>query len=97
MNDYEIDYVDGSRDSQLLLYQNYLYTKHGKYYMCRNKDCKLLVKLIVSDGEVLVMPRDPKHEHFQVTDCEIACLKSIQKIYKMYNINKELIKVYHFK
>ena len=46
MNDYEIDYVDGSRDSQLLLYQNYLYTKHGK---CRNKDCKLLVKLTVSD------------------------------------------------
>ena len=97
MNDYEIDYVDGSRDSQLLLYQNYLYTKHGKYYMCRNKDCKLLVKLKVSDGEVLVQPRDPKHGHFQVTDCEIACLKSIQKIYKMYNINKEMIKVYHFK
>jgi hypothetical protein len=96
MNDYEIDYVDGSR-IQLLLYQNYLYTKHGKYYMCRNKDCKLLVKLTVSDGEVLVEPRDPKHGHFQVTDCEIACLKSIQKIYKMFNIYKELIKVYHFK
>ena len=31
MNDYEIDYVDSSRDSQLLLYQNYLYTKNGKY------------------------------------------------------------------
>jgi len=44
MNDYEIDYVDGSRDSQLLLYQNYLYTKHGKYYMCRNKD-KLTVSV----------------------------------------------------
>ena len=51
--------------------------------MCRNKDCKLLVKLTVSDGEVLVEPRDPKHEHFQVTDCEIACLKSIQKMKKV--------------
>ena len=71
--------------------------KHGKYYMCRNKDCKLLVKLTVSDGEILVEPRDPKHGHFQVTDCEIACLKSIQKIYKMYSIYKKLIKVYHFK
>ena len=26
MNNYELDYVDGNRDSQLLLYQNHLYT-----------------------------------------------------------------------
>jgi len=88
MNNYEIDYVDASRDSQLLLYQNYFYTKHGKYYMCRNKDCKLLVKLTVSEGEVLVEPRDPKHGHFQVTDCEIACLKSIKKMKKDVNTNR---------
>ena len=76
MNDYEIDYVDGSRDSQLLLYQNYLYTKHGKYYMCRNKDCKLLVKLTVSDGEVLVEPRDTKNiqnvQHIQGVDQSVS-------------------------
>ena len=40
-------------DSQLLLYQSYLYYKHGKYYI-------LLVKLTVTDDEVLVEPRDPK-------------------------------------
>ena len=28
--------------------------------MCRNKYCKLLVKLIVTDDEVLIEPRDPK-------------------------------------
>jgi len=88
MNDYEIDYVDGSRDSQLLLYQSYLYNKHGKYYMCRNKDCKLLVKLTVRDDEVLVEPRHPKHGHFQVTDCEIACLKAIKKMKNDVSTNR---------
>ena len=67
-------FVDGSRDSQMLLYKNYLYLKHNSYWKCREKACGVLVKL----KNEAIEPDNPKHCHFEVTDCELKCLKAIK-------------------
>ena len=68
-------FVDGNRDSQMILYKNYLYQKHNSYWRCRDhKTCSVLIK-VKNDK---IEPEDPIHHHFEVTDCEVQCLIAIK-------------------
>ena len=61
MSEEKIQYVDGSRNSTLLLYKNYLYCKYnGDYWKCRHADCGRLIK-VVGEKVVGVEPVHPMH------------------------------------
>ena len=58
-NKQNVEYVDGPRNSNLLFYNNQLYSKHSDYWKCRQ--CSKLLKLNNKE-EVTI---EPKHEHLE--------------------------------